>query len=172
MMSTRMHAAQTSTRALSACVAAFRNRSWPVVPARQPGEAGAAPARGRRRVLIVEDEAIIAWELSAMVEDLGYEVCGMATTATEAVRLEEATTPDVVLMDVRLRPGGGDGVDAAAGIRARRDVPIVFCTAYSHDPSMVARMEAVGAAGLLSKPFQVGILKSVLDRLLTPPRSS
>ena len=157
---------------VSAWIFSPKGRGAASTPAGEPEPPKVVHGNGRARILIVEDEAIIAWELSAMVEDLGYQVCGMATNATEAVRLAEETRPDVVLMDVRLRPGGGDGVDAAAGIRARREVPIVFCTAYSHDPSMVARMEAVGAAALLSKPFQAGILKSVLGRLIDRPRDN
>lgn len=122
------------------------------------------------RVLIVEDEAIIAWELRTLVEGFGYEVCGMSGKAADAVRLAEETEPDLVLMDVRLSGSGDsgrdDGVSAAAQIKARRPVPVVFCTAFA-DPGTVARIDAVGPAGLLRKPIAPRDLESLLKSVLS-----
>lgn len=116
-----------------------------------PGRTGGPGRAGRPRILVVEDELIIAWQLSLMVEDLGYEVCGTAADEPEAVRLALEAWPDVVLMDVQLARDG-DGIRAAATIRAALRLPVVFCTAYAADPSSRARMAAAGAAGVLSKP--------------------
>jgi CheY-like chemotaxis protein len=125
----------------------------------------AAPAR-RARVLIVEDELIIAWLLADLVQGLGYEVCGSAADEDEAVRLAGSTRPDLILMDVRLR-GAGDGVRAAEAIRGVLPaVPVVFCTAYADDPATRARMAAAGAAGVLSKPILTEQLGPMLARLL------
>lgn len=126
-------------------------------------------ARTRRaRVLIVEDEMIIAWLLTELVEGLGYEVCGGAADEGEAVRVAGSTRPDLILMDMRLR---GDGVRAAEAIRGELpEVPVVFCTAYAADPATRARMEAAGAAGILPKPILTEQLGPMLGRLLGPGR--
>jgi CheY-like chemotaxis protein len=133
-----------------------------------PGGAGqSTPAAepSRARVLIVEDELIIAWQLSEAVQELGHEVCGMAADATEAVALATQLLPDLVLIDVRLRRGT-DGIAAAAAIRAERPVPIIFCTAFAEDPSTRARLTGVGAAGVLSKPIRAEALRPVIERAL------
>ena len=77
-----------------------------------------------RKVLIVEDERMIAEYFRVVVERLGYVVCGIAGTADDAVRLAAEEDPSVVFMDVRL-PGERDGVDAALEIHSNRPVPMV-----------------------------------------------
>lgn len=126
---------------------------------------------GRCRILIVEDEAIIAWQLAEMVEQLGYEVSGTVASEEEAVQAAVDTRPDLILMDVRLR-GGGDGISAAETIRRHSHVPIVFCTAYATDMPLRGRMNAVGAAGVLSKPTAFEALKNTLGAVLEPPTAS
>jgi CheY-like chemotaxis protein len=134
--------------------------------AARQAEPGPEPSAGRRpRVLIVEDELIIAWELGEMLAEFGYEVCGMAADAAEALRLALETSPDLVIMDVRLRYGE-DGIAAAEGIRARRSVPIVFSTAYAEDPTMRSRMLAVDAADILSKPIGPDAMRSAIAQAL------
>lgn len=128
-------------------------------------EPDAGPGRAAR-VLIVEDEQIIAWLLAELVEGLGYEVCGSAADEDEAVRLARETRPDLILMDVRLR-AAGDGVRAAEAIRAFQPaVPVVFCTAFAGDPATRARMQAAGAAEVLAKPIMTERLGPLLRRLL------
>ena len=73
--------------------------------------------RSRGRVLVVEDEALIALSLTDMLESMGLTVCGTADNARSAVDLADRDAPDLVLMDIRLR-GKGDGIDAARQIRA------------------------------------------------------
>ena len=139
-----------------------------VAGAAPAGEAdGEAAAAGRRpRVLIVEDELIIAWLLTEIVQGLGYEVCGNAAAEDEAVRLAASMRPDLILMDVSLR-GDGDGIRATQAIRAAMPtVPVVFCSAYASDPATRARMEAVGAADILPKPVEARQLGPLLERLL------
>lgn len=125
----------------------------------------------KARVLIVEDEAIIAWQLSDMVEDLGHEVCGTVAGEPEAVAAAAREKPDLILMDVRLR-AGGDGITAAETIRKSDTVPIVFCTAYATDAVLRTRMNAAGAAGVLSKPVSLDELRDALEQVLRPPRTS
>src|SRR3712207_1450175 len=123
-----------------------------------PGGAGqSTPAAEplRARVLIIEDELIIAWQLSEAIQEIGHEVCGMAADATEAVALAAQLLPDLVLIDVHLRRGT-DGVAAAAAIRAERRAPVVFCTAFAEAPST----RAPGSRGLCRRPLQADPCRS------------
>src|ERR1700704_2030275 len=70
------------------------------------------------RVMLVEDEVIVAWDIAETVKRLGYDIVGMADTAEQAVRLAEQLAPDVILMDIRLN-GPLDGVEGARLIRPR-----------------------------------------------------
>jgi CheY-like chemotaxis protein len=136
----------------------------PPGPGDAPGPAGASRAAvgaGPLRVLIVEDELIIAWEVGEMLARLGCEVCGMAAGAADAIRLAGERRPDLVLMDVRLRRGG-DGIAAAEAIMAERPVGVVFCTAYAEDPTTRARMAALAPVGVLSKPILPAALRQVV----------
>jgi len=82
------------------------------------------------RVLIVEDEILIAEELSERLLRLGFNVIAVVDTADLGVAIATSEHPDLVLMDIRLR-GQKDGVEAAAEIRRQVDVPIVYLTAHS-----------------------------------------
>ena len=130
----------------------------------QAGRAGAKAKTSGLRVLIVEDEAVIALELEAMIEDLGHTVVAIAASEAEAVRLSQAKRPSLILMDVRLGRGG-DGINAAHVILQAMKVPIVFCSAYARDPGTRARMEQIRPSGILSKPIVQADLKETLERL-------
>lgn len=117
------------------------------------------------RVLVVEDEVIIAWEISETLQRLGYEVSGTARNKDEAVNAARDQRPDVVLMDVRLARGD-DGIAAAREIVDERKVPVVFCTAYAHHPPTVSRIAAFPGAVLLAKPMRAPDLETALRRAL------
>src|SRR3954452_7016669 len=87
---------------------------------------------GRPRILIVEDEILIAMDLQDRLENLGYEVPGRADTAEMALSLATTCAPDLILMDIRLR-GGSDGIEAASAVREKLDIPVIFLTSHS-DP--------------------------------------
>lgn len=116
-----------------------------------------------RKILIVEDEPLIAWTLADIVRDLGYEVCG--TVATESAAVEEAPGCDAVLMDFRLA-GGGSGLEAARKIREQDHVPIVFCTAFAEEPGLDQQMRAVPRSAIIAKPISQAKLKEAFARLL------
>src|SRR5262249_47979270 len=97
------------------------------------------------RILIVEDEVIVARDLEGRLAALGYTVVATAGTAEEAVRLAGEHQPDLLLMDVRLRDGT-DGVSAAEEIRRHQDVPIVYLTSYA-DQATLARARATDPFG-------------------------
>lgn len=104
-----------------------------------------------KKVLVVEDEEIVAWDLQVCLQSLGYEVC-LANSAAEAVDLVKAFSPDVVLMDIKL-DDSIDGIEAARRIQEHSEIPIVFLTAYA-DPATVARAAGVAPDGYIVKPFK------------------
>lgn len=104
------------------------------------------------QVLVVEDEAIVAEDLRTLLEGLGYMVPAVVSSGEEALQKAAETHPDVVLMDIVLK-GEMDGVEAADQIRARRNVPVVFLTAYS-DPNTARRAIRTEPFGYLVKPFE------------------
>lgn len=103
------------------------------------------------RILIVEDESIVALDLRSTLEELGYQVVGTADTGEAAVELAMREHPDIVLMDIRLR-GAMDGTEAAEQIRRRYNVPVIYLTAYSDDATL-RRAQASEPYGYLLKPF-------------------
>lgn len=103
------------------------------------------------RILIVEDEGIVAKDLQRSLRGLGYAVTGLSSSGLDALEKAEALRPDLVLMDVRLQ-GEMDGIDAARALRERIDVPVVFLTAYA-DPDTLARAATIGPFGYVLKPF-------------------
>lgn len=121
------------------------------------------------RVLIVDDEFIIAQTLSLYVEDLGLEVCGMAASADQAVELAVECNPFIVLMDMRLQ-GERDGVDASQAIHAQVGSKVIFITG-SREPATLARIEGDHPAAVLFKPISEGQLAAEIRKLLrdAPP---
>ena len=118
----------------------------------------------KARILIVEDEAIIAMSLSLMLRNFGYEVAAQASSGREAVRLAEETRPDLVLMDVTLI-GGMDGIEAAGRIRERRDVPVIYLTALA-DEETLRRALDTRPSGYLVKPFDERELREAVEAAL------
>jgi hypothetical protein len=117
------------------------------------------------RVLVVEDEGVVAAHLQATLERLGYEAPEVAASGEEALRLVDELAPDVVLMDVRLR-GPLDGIDTAALLGRRADVPVVFLTAHSDDTNL-RRARAVRPQGYLLKPFNERELRTTIEVALS-----
>ncbi|MDH4161841.1 MAG: PAS domain S-box protein [Nitrospirota bacterium] len=115
----------------------------------------------KKRIVIVEDEALIAMELERQLAGLGYEVCGSAVTADGAIGLVEARDPDLVLMDIRLR-GEGDGIEAAAEIRRRFDIPVIFLTAYADDGT-IFRVRQAAPFGYILKPYREEDLRLAIE---------
>ena len=89
------------------------------------------------RVLIVEDDAIIAMHLAMLVAELGHEVCATAVSTDQAIERADALRPDVVPMDIRLRRGSS-GVDAARELHARQALRCIFLSANLDEPTRTA----------------------------------
>jgi CheY-like chemotaxis protein len=118
-------------------------------------EAMLAAARDRlravvvARVLIIEDEPIIAMDLQQLVESAGHEVVGIAASEDQAVAIAERERPTLVLADINLGPGG-DGATAVERIIARHAAPVIFVTAY---PERLLTGRRVEPAFVVTKPF-------------------
>jgi two-component system, cell cycle sensor histidine kinase and response regulator CckA len=116
------------------------------------------------RILIVEDERLIAIDLQRRLTRLGYTVVALAASGVDAIQMALTLRPDVVLMDVRLQ-GGMDGVEAARRIRASGAIPVVFMTAYV-DEETTQRIRDTSPWGYLHKPFTVQVVQAMLDQVL------
>jgi PAS domain S-box-containing protein len=130
-----------------------------------PPKAGVMPAR----VLIAEDDAILALRIQRTVEGMGYAAAGLAATGEDAVRLAEELRPDVVLMDVRLR-GEMTGVQAAATIHARSDTPVIYVTAYSDTP-LIEQATRTAPYAYLTKPIRDRELHASIEMALYKRRT-
>ena len=104
------------------------------------------------KVLIVEDEKITAMDLKFKLEDLGYEVCGMAVNGADAIKLAYDTEPDLVLMDITLK-GEMNGIKAAKSI-LNENIALIFLTSHT-DESTVKEANMVPSYGFLNKPFDM-----------------
>ncbi|MET0606211.1 MAG: response regulator [Beijerinckiaceae bacterium] len=113
-------------------------------------------------VLIIEDEAIIAMDLEALVESLGHSVTGIARTHKEAVEMVRKTRPGLVLADIQLADGSS-GLEAVNEILEGMEVPVIFVTAYPERLLTGAKPEP---AFLITKPFQANTLKAVISQAL------
>ncbi|RYZ08224.1 MAG: response regulator [Myxococcales bacterium] len=113
------------------------------------------------RVLIVEDERVVATHVERSLQDAGYVVTGIASTAADAAALVHAALPDVALVDIRLR-GKCEGFEVAERLRAEHDVPVVYMTAHTDDETL-QRAARTGAYGYVVKPFTIGEVKSALQ---------
>lgn len=103
------------------------------------------------RILVVEDESIVAFDIQNLLKKLGYEVPAIVSSGEQAVASAAELKPDLVLMDIRLK-GKLDGVQAAEQIRSRFDIPLVYLTAYA-DEATLQRAKVTQPFGYLVKPF-------------------
>jgi AmiR/NasT family two-component response regulator len=116
---------------------------------------------GQRRILIVEDEAIIAMELRETLEHLGYMVVGNELRGEDAVLAAGKLRPDVVLMDIHLK-GKMDGIEASDRIARRYDIPVIYTTAHS-DRETLSRAIRTQPYGYIIKPFNEHDLYSNIE---------
>ena len=103
------------------------------------------------RILIVEDETIVALDMRCRLEGFGYQVCGLAVTGPVAIQLADEHRPDLVLMDIKLK-GEMDGIEAAGHVREIFEVPIIFVTAFTDD-EILKRVMASSSYGYIVKPY-------------------
>ncbi len=112
-------------------------------------------------VLVVEDEALIAGDIQQTLLRLGYDVPITLSSGESAVDITNQLKPSLVLMDIKLR-GAMDGIETAAAIRSRFDVPIVYLTSHS-DEATLSRAKATNPHGYLLKPFSDRELRTAIE---------
>ncbi len=115
------------------------------------------------RILVVEDEAIVAMQIAKTLRRLGYSVCS-ASSGEDAIKLAKEERPDLALMDIMLE-GEMDGVQAAAHLTTHYGIPVVYLTANG-DESTVHRAKLTQPYGYILKPFQEARLRSTVDLAL------
>jgi two-component system, cell cycle sensor histidine kinase and response regulator CckA len=103
------------------------------------------------RILVVEDETIIAKDIQGTLSGLGYDVPSPVSSGAAALEAVEKSAPDLVLMDIRIH-GDVDGIDTAARIRAVHGTPVIYMTSHS-DEATIRRAKGTGAYGYVLKPF-------------------
>jgi DNA-directed RNA polymerase specialized sigma24 family protein len=113
-------------------------------------------------VLIIEDEALIALDLEALVENLGHKVIGVARTRTEAVTIARTKPPGLILADIHLADGSS-GLDAVDDLLNTFEVPVIFITAY---PERFLTGERPEPAFLVSKPYQPATVSALVSQAL------
>lgn len=114
------------------------------------------------KILVAEDEFIIARSIQDSLKRLGYAVISVVSTGEEAVESALRLRPDLVLMDIRLK-GTIDGVQAAQRIQTGLNIPVVYLTAHS-DPETLKRVVHSQAYGFLTKPFSDQSIKEALEK--------
>jgi PAS domain S-box-containing protein len=118
----------------------------------------------KAKVLVVEDEGIIVWNIRNALKRFGYSVVGVAASGSEALQKAAETKPDLVLMDIRLQ-GEMDGIEAAEQIWLRFNIPVVYLTAHAND-NIIERAKATEPFGYIIKPFQEKELNATIELAL------
>ncbi|MEW6181840.1 MAG: response regulator [Bacillota bacterium] len=116
-----------------------------------------------KKVLIVEDEILIALSLGELLEYWSYELCEPAASGEDAVRRAESEQPDIILMDVNIR-GRIDGIQAAREITSRFNIPIIFMSGYSQD-EIRKKAGLDGVVEFMSKPMDHDKLRKTLESM-------
>lgn len=116
---------------------------------------------GKIKVLIVEDEVLMALPLKTGLNRAGYEVCGMVVSGAEAIEAANKENPDVILMDIRLMDAM-DGIEAARQIRTFSSARIIFITGYQ-DLELKERALALKPTAYLTKPIGWNDVASIIQ---------
>lgn len=125
--------------------------------------AGVAP-EGAARILVVEDEYLVANDIETALAEAGFEVVGVAASADQAVRLARQEKPALAIVDIRLL-GKRDGVDAAIEMAQSLGVRSLFATAHL-DSAMRARAQLAAPLGWLAKPYRMEALVAAIRQAL------
>jgi DNA-binding NarL/FixJ family response regulator len=118
-----------------------------------------------KKILIVEDEAIVALELEYRLKAMGYFVCGKAPSGDKAISLVKETNPNLVLMDINLR-GRMNGIETADIIKTNYSIPSLFVTAYS-DENTISQIKNSMNNEYLFKPFAVSQLQGAIEKVIS-----
>jgi len=117
------------------------------------------------KILLVEDDDIIARVEDWRLKNLGYTVCGRATNSAEAMELVVNKKPDVVLMDINIK-GDIDGIETAKMIKKRFNIPVIYVTSHS-DGATLVRAKETKPDGFILKPFEDNDLRIAIELALS-----
>ncbi|ADN37515.1 response regulator receiver protein [Methanolacinia petrolearia DSM 11571] len=121
------------------------------------------------KVLIVEDEVIVAMSIERTLSSFGYDVVGLSTSPEDAIRIAGELKPDLVLMDINL-DGEIDGIDAAEKIAQTSDIPVIYLTSYTNEETM-RRAIGTNPYGYLTKPVRPKELYTTIETVLNKHRA-
>lgn len=116
-------------------------------------------------ILIVEDELIIAKNTAKKLRNLGYNVSKIVSSGQAAIDYVASENPDLILMDIAIK-GAIDGIETAFEIKAKKDIPVIFLTAYANDDTL-ERASKTGCYGYLIKPFRDKELQATIKMVLS-----
>src|SRR5271170_5466521 len=125
-------------------------------------------AAAAHKIVIVEDEGLIAADLESRLKSAGYQVPGTADSAQPALKLIRESSPDLVLMDIRLK-GDQDGIEVAEVVREQLDIPVVYLSAYE-DRATLDRASRTQAYGYIKKPIVSASLKGSIEMAIAKHR--
>jgi AmiR/NasT family two-component response regulator len=132
------------------------------------GENDRMATAAQHKIVIVEDEGLIAADLESRLKSAGYQVPGTADSAQPALKLIRETSPDLVLMDIRLK-GEQDGIQVAELVREQLDIPVVYLTAYE-DRATLDRASRTQAYGYIKKPIVSASLRGSIEMAIAKHR--
>ena len=124
----------------------------------------------KTRILIVEDNYIISFELQSALESMGYEVVSIEISGEDAIHEALDKLPDVVLMDIKLK-GEMTGIEAAGYIHSKAKMPIIFVSAYSMMESTHGSYTS-GPTGFLLKPIDYDYLRELIETHVSEYRTT
>jgi len=128
------------------------------------------PVEPQIRILVVEDENIVARDIQNTLKHLGYSVAGIAATGEDAIQKAGATRPDLILMDIMLK-GYQDGVEAAQKILALYNIPVIYLTAFT-DEKTLQRAKVTEPYGYVLKPFEERELQIAIEMAIYKHRTT
>src|SRR5215472_7835025 len=120
-----------------------------------------AQEEARAKILIVEDEGIIADNIASRLQKSGYQVAGIADSAEAALARVPEAKPDLVLMDIHIK-GSLDGIETTRKLRETFDIPVIYLTAHT-DPQTIDRAKRTGSFGFLTKPIDHRTLATTIE---------
>jgi|WetSurSiteA1Bulk_404760.scaffolds.fasta_scaffold00611_3 signal transduction histidine kinase len=123
-----------------------------------------ADKENKIKILVVEDELLVAEDISMRLRTIGYDITGTAPTGEEALKICEKNLPDVILMDIMLGEGM-DGIETQKIIKEKFNVPVIYLTSYS-DPVTVSRAKTTEPYGYIIKPFDERELHTTIEMAL------
>lgn len=118
----------------------------------------------KKRILVVEDEAIVAKDISVCLNKLGYEVIGTCSTGEKALELLKTNQPDLILLDIMLA-GKLNGIEVSKAVKENYQIPVVFLTAYA-DEKTISKAKVAEPYGYVIKPFKEIDLRTSIEMAL------